>query len=168
MPDVAERAASDDDYLDAVIAETLRLHPVLTFSAVRAGAAPVEIDGRRYPAGVWHAICPYLMHKRADLYPEPGEFRPERFLGESPGTYSWVPFGGGRRRCLGASFALFELRTILRTILNAGTLSAPEPELEPDVRRGFTLAPGRGGQIAFAPVRAGAGATERPRPYAAA
>ncbi|MEA2449551.1 MAG: cytochrome family [Thermoleophilaceae bacterium] len=166
MPEVAERAASDDDYLDAVITETLRLHPVLTFSVVRAAAAPVVIDGHRYSAGVWHAICPYLMHKRADVYADPQEFRPERFLGESPGTYSWMPFGGGRRRCLGASFALFELRTILRTILNAGTLSAPGPQLERPVRRGFTFAPADGGRITFVPARAAA--TERQRPYAAA
>src|SRR4051794_2369912 len=163
MPSVAARAAEDDDYLDAVIKETLRMHPVFPFSAFRATTAPVEILGRTYPAGVWLTASSYLMHKRPDVYPEPDEFRPERFLEQPPGTYSWIPFGGGRRRCLGANFALFELRTILGTILRAGTLSAPSPELEPDGRRGLTLSPAREGEIVFA-----ARATEPRRPYAAA
>jgi cytochrome P450 len=167
MPDVAGRAASDDDYLEAFIAEVLRMHPVLTFSGMRAATEPHEIAGRRYPAGVWHAIAPYLMHKRADIYPDPLEFRPERFLDEPPGTYSWMPFGGGRRRCLGAAFALMELRTILRSVLNAGALKATTAQLEGNVRRGLTMAPDRDGVVVFEPA-ARAAATERPRPYAAA
>jgi cytochrome P450 len=160
MPDAAARAAEDDGYLDAFIKETLRAHPTFPFSALRAVAAPVEVAGRAYPAGVWLVVSSRLLHKRPDVYPDPHEFRPERFLEEPAGTYSWIPFGGGRRRCLGANFAMFELRTILRAVLRAGTLSAPTAELEPDARRGLTLAPAREGEIAFA---AAAPTARRPR-----
>jgi cytochrome P450 len=166
MPDAAARAREDDDYLDAVIKETLRLHPILPFSAVRATAAPVEVGGRSYPAGVYLAVSAYLTHRRADVYPDPLAFRPERFLEQPAGTYTWMPFGGGRRRCLGASFALFELRTVLRSVLQAGTLTAPTAELEGDARRGLTLAPAGEGRVVFEP--AALPATGRPRQSAAA
>jgi cytochrome P450 len=164
--ELADRAAQDDDFLDAVIKETLRLHPILTFSAVRDTTAPVEVGGRTYPPGVRLAISSYLLHKRPDLYPDPLAFRPERFVDQPAGTYTWVPFGGGRRRCLGASFAMFELRTILRTVLRAGDLAAAEPEFERDVRRGLALAPVAGGRLVFEPRQPAA--TERqPRSAAA-
>jgi cytochrome P450 len=163
---LAERAAADDALLDAVVKETLRINPVFSFAAVRAIARPVEVGGRTYPPGVRLAVCSYLMHRRPDVYRDPLAFRPERFLEEPAGTYTWIPFGGGRRRCLGASFALFELRAVLGAILRAGTLSATAPELERGVRRGLATVPAEGGKVVFEP-RAGA-ATGRPPRSAAA
>ena len=165
-PDLARRAADDDELLDAVIKETLRLHPVFVFSAMRQLARPVEAGGRSYPAGARFAVSSYLVQRRADLHPDPLAFRPERFLDEQAGSYAWVPFGGGRRRCLGASFAMFELRTVLRTVLRSVELSAPEPELEANARRGLALVPAAGGEIAIE-LRAPAPTERRPRSAAA-
>jgi cytochrome P450 len=146
-PVALERAAEDDDYLDAVIHETLRLHPVTPFSSVRDTTEPVEVGGRRYPAGVRFAVSSHLLHRRPDVYPDPERFDPDRFVGVKPGTYTWIPFGGGTRRCLGASFALFEMRAVLRAILRAGPIHAAGPELEGDARRGITMTPNRGARI---------------------
>ena len=162
-PACADRAAADPDYLDAVIKETLRLHPVLPICALRDTAEPVELAGRAYPAGARLAVSSYLMHRRPDVYPDPLAFRPERFLEQAAGTYTWIPFGGGRRRCLGASFATFELSTVLATVLRAGSIAAPDPELHRGTRRGLTVAPADDGRIVFAP-RAAATA---PRPPSA-
>jgi cytochrome P450 family 135 len=164
--ELAERAAADAELLDAVIKETLRINPVFSLTAVRETARPVEVAGRTYPEGVRLSVSAYLMHRRPEVYPDPLAFRPERFLDEPAGTYTWIPFGGGRRRCLGASFALFELRAVLGAILRAGTLSATAPELERGVRRGLATAPAEGGKVVFEP-RAGA-ATGRPPRSAAA
>ncbi|HWX52424.1 MAG TPA: cytochrome P450, partial [Solirubrobacteraceae bacterium] len=97
---------AEDGYLTATINEIMRLQPVLPTAEPRMVKQPVEIGGVRYPPGV--ALFPnvYLVHHDPDVYPDPYAFRPERFLGQQPGTYTWIPFGGGRRRCLGASFAL--------------------------------------------------------------
>jgi cytochrome P450 len=165
-PEVAARAAADDEFLDAAIKETLRLHPVFGFAALRDTAAPVEAGGRTYPAGARLVVCSHLMHRRPELYPDPLAFRPERFLEQPGGTYTLVPFGGGRRRCLGASFALFELRTILRVVLRAHELRAPTREPEPVKWRGLGLAPARGGQIVLEPRQPSA--TARPPQSAAA
>jgi cytochrome P450 len=130
----------DDSYLEAVVFETLRLRPVLPFVA-RLLKAPFEVGEWELPAGVTVAPCIYLLHRRADLYPDPKAFRPERFLDEPPGTYTWIPFGGGPRRCLGASFALLEMKVILRTILEGAELRAAEPQSEPIRNRNITFAP---------------------------
>jgi cytochrome P450 len=146
------RSAPDDiDYLDAVIKETLRLRPVVP-AVVRQLQEPMEFGGYELPAGVNLAPSIYLLHRREDLYPEADAFRPERFLGrDAPGTYQWIPFGGGTRRCLGASFALFEMRTVLQTILREADLRpARRPAAEGTTRRAITLAPARGGRIAIA------------------
>ena len=96
-----------------MLKETLRFRPVVP-AVVRRLQAPIEIGGWDLPAGVHIAPSIYLLHRRPDLYPNPSEFRPERFLGDDPpGTYEWIPFGGGVRRCLGASFALFEMRAVM-------------------------------------------------------
>jgi cytochrome P450 len=123
-PDVLERvtrAAVDDDsaYLEATVKEILRRRPVLPIAQPRRIKQPVEIGGREYPAGPAFTACIYLVQHDERIYPEPYAFRPERFLDGSPGTYSWIPFGGGVRRCLGASFAQLELRIALRAILSA-------------------------------------------------
>lgn len=109
-------AAGQDDYLTAVVQETLRLRPAFPFT-VRLTKQPFELDGLTVPEGTIVAPFIALVHRRADLYPEPDAFRPERFLGRRPGTYSWIPFGGGMRRCIGAAMAQLETATILRSLV---------------------------------------------------
>jgi cytochrome P450 len=140
--------AGDEDYLDAVCKETLRLRPIIPI-VVRKLAAPFEVGGYTLPPGVTVAPCIFLMHRRPDVYPDPLAFRPERFLEQPAGTYTWIPFGGGVRRCLGASFALFEMRVVLATILARAELR-PEPGPgERIVRRTITYVPDRGARIAL-------------------
>jgi cytochrome P450 family 135 len=111
------RAGEDDTYMEAVIRETLRLCPPVPV-VVRKLMAPLELEsGHVVPAGATVAPCVYLLHRREDVYPEPFAFRPERFLGVTPGTYTWIPFGGGVRRCLAAAFATQEMRQVLSTVL---------------------------------------------------
>lgn len=110
------RSTNSSDYLDAVIKETLRLQPPLPIID-RVLTAPWQLDGHELPAGTVIAPCMYLVHHDAAIYPEPHEFRPERFLGGEPDGYRWIPFGGGMRRCLGATFAMFEMRIVLATLL---------------------------------------------------
>jgi cytochrome P450 family 135 len=141
-----EVAAGEDAYLDAVVTETLRLRPVLGIVA-RHLTEPVEIDGWQLPAGVTVTPCIYLVHRRPDVYPEPRAFRPERFLETPAGTYTWIPFGGGVRRCLGASFALFEMKTVLATIVAQARLRAVRSEPELVVRRAITLNPAHGAEV---------------------
>jgi cytochrome P450 len=164
-----ELAAGEDEYLDAVVKETLRLRPVLPI-VVRMLAEPTEIGGRLLPAGVAVAPCIYLMHRRADVYPEPERFRPERFLESPAGTYTWIPFGGGVRRCLGASFAIFEMKTVLSEIVSRVELAPPELRSEPVVRRAITLTPGRGAQaiVAERTAATNGAATDREREAAPA
>ena len=138
--------AGDDTYLDAVIAETLRLRPVISL-VLRRLVEPMEIAGYELPAGVSVAPCIYLMHRRPDIYPEPNAFRPERFLDSPPQTYSWIPFGGGVRRCIGASFAQFEMKAVLRAVLSRARLRAVNPESERSARRAITHVPARGAEV---------------------
>jgi cytochrome P450 family 135 len=141
------REDADGAYLDAVVKETLRLRPVLPI-VLRRLREPLEIAGLELPAGVALAPCIYLLHRRPDLYPDPRAFRPERFLERPAGTYTWIPFGGGVRRCLGASFALFEMRTVLRVVADRVERLAPDaPVPEPIVRRAITLAPARDAKV---------------------
>jgi cytochrome P450 len=138
--------AGDDTYLDAVVQETLRLRPVIALVLRRLTEA-MEIGGRLLPAGVTVAPCIYLMHRRADIYPDPGAFRPERFLERPPGTYTWIPFGGGVRRCLGASFAQFEMKVVLRELVARLAIRPARPRPERRVRRAIVFAPERGGEL---------------------
>jgi cytochrome P450 family 135 len=135
-----------DEYVDAVCKETLRLRPILAL-VLRRLTEPMEIGGRLLPAGVNLAPCIYLVHRRADVYPDPHAFRPERFLEQPAGTYTWIPFGGGVRRCLGASFALFEMRIVLRELVRRLELRARDPRPERITRRAITLVPERGGEV---------------------
>jgi cytochrome P450 family 135 len=139
----AELSAGRDGYLDAVATETLRVRPVVP-SVGRLIRAESTIGGFDLPAGT--AVMPsiYLVHMRPDLYPEPYEFRPERFLEGAPDTYSWIPFGGGTRRCLGAAFASFEMKVVLRTILRRASLRPATDRPEPFGHRNVTLAPRHG------------------------
>jgi cytochrome P450 len=135
----------DGEYLDAVCKETLRLRPVLPVVARRL-AEPRTVAGVDLPAGADLAPCIYLVHHRPDVYEDPYAFRPERFLGVQPGTYTWLPFGGSVRRCLGATFALFEMQVVLRTLLRAKRLRAVDPASERTARRTVTLVPERGAE----------------------
>ena len=123
----AEVDAGEDAYLDATAAETLRIRPVVPF-ALRELTEPMTIGGVDLPAGARAAPCAWLVHRRPDLYPDPESFRPERFLDTPPGTYTWIPFGGGTRRCLGASFSMFEMKRVLRTVVSA---RRPTPSTRP-------------------------------------
>jgi cytochrome P450 len=136
----------EDEYLDAVCKETLRLRPILAL-VLRRLTEPMEIGGRELPAGVNVAPCIYLVHRRADVYPEPLAFRPERFIEQPAGTYTWIPFGGGVRRCLGASFALFEMKVVLRELVSRLELRPTGPRPERITRRAITLVPERGGTV---------------------
>jgi cytochrome P450 len=143
----AEQEEGGSEYLEATIKETLRLRPVVP-GVIRRLQRPLEIGGMQLPAGVHIAPSIYLIHRRADIYPEPEAFRPERFLGEqTPSTYEWLPFGGGIRRCLGASFALYEMQVVLGTILRRATLETTTAEPEKVRRRFVTFTPGQGGRV---------------------
>jgi cytochrome P450 family 135 len=135
-----------DEYLDAVIKETLRIRPVVP-GVVRKLTAPFEVGGRQFPAGIRLAPNIYLTHRRADVYPEPDRFNPERFLDRPADTYSWLPFGGGIRRCLGASFALYELKVVIPTIVRNVTLRAVGDQPEPIRRRAITFVPARDAMV---------------------
>jgi cytochrome P450 len=134
-----EVAAGEDEYLDAVIKETLRIRPVVP-GVVRKLTAPLELRGYEIPAGTRVAPNIYLTHMNPAVYPEPKRFLPERFLGNGADTYSWIPFGGGIRRCLGASFALYEMKIVIPAILNRVEIEAAGPS-ERITRRAITFAP---------------------------
>jgi cytochrome P450 len=133
-----------DAYLMATIQETLRRRPVLPNAAPRLVKQPIEVGGWAYPPGVCLVANTYLIHHDPAIYPDPYAFRPERFLDEAPGTYTWIPFGGGRRRCLGASFATLEMKIVLRTILAGNELADGRGDAELSRRRSITLSPRRG------------------------
>jgi cytochrome P450 len=130
-------------WLDAVAAETLRLKPPLPL-AVRRLSEPMEVAGRHLPAGARVAPCIYLTHRRAELYPQPTAFRPQRFLAQGPETYAWLPFGGGMRRCVGAAFAQLELRAVLRTVLAGADVRPADARPERTRRRAIVLTPSGG------------------------
>jgi cytochrome P450 len=149
-PDVLHRlkqSLSDgDDYLDAAIKETLRMRPVI-LDVARRLTQGIELAGYRIPAGAM--VIPSIagMHFREDLYPEPEEFRPERFLEAKADNYAWIPFGGGIRRCIGAAFAEFEMRTILREFVERADLRPVGAKPERVKVRNITLAPAKDTQV---------------------
>jgi cytochrome P450 len=153
-----------EEYLTATIHEILRRKPVLPNAEPRLSKRPVTIGGFTYPAGVALLASAYLVHHDPEIYPQPYAFRPERFLakqqqddpggaqsgeaggraGATPGTYTWIPFGGGRRRCLGASFALQEMKIVLSEVLSRYALTPAGERPEQTGRRSITFSP-RGG-----------------------
>jgi cytochrome P450 len=145
-PRVMERLTTsldDDDYVDAVVKETLRVRPVIVDVARRL-TRETEIGGWRLPAGTLVLPAIAVLHMRPDLYEAPEEFRPERWLEGEVESYAWIPFGGGVRRCIGASFAQMEMRTVLREVLRRVRLRAPSSRPERGVIRHVTVVPGRG------------------------
>jgi len=139
-------AGEDDSYLDAVVKETLRLRPVID-AAERTLTVPRTVAGWKLPAGVKVYPAIALVHLREDLYPRAHEFRPERFVDESAESYSWLPFGGGIRRCIGAALAHAEMAEVLRVAVPAVELRPLREQPDPVILRGITLAPKHGVQV---------------------
>jgi cytochrome P450 len=138
--------ADGDEYLDAAIKETLRVRPVIS-EVGRRLSREIELGGYRIPAGAMVMPSIVAIHFREDIYDEPDEFRPERFLEGGPDSYAWIPFGGGVRRCIGAAFALFEMRVIIRAILERADLRAADAAPEHPRLRNITIAPARGCRV---------------------
>jgi cytochrome P450 len=132
----------DDEYVDAVVKETLRVRPVVA-DVARVLKQPIVLAGYPLPAGTLVLAGITAIHMRPDLYPEPHEFRPERFLDGGTESYAWIPFGGGVRRCIGASFAQVEMRVVLREVLKRVTLRAPTPRPERPKVKHVTVIPAR-------------------------
>lgn len=138
-----ELAEGGEEYLRAVISEALRLRPVVPLAGRRLGAE-LAVNGYTLPPGTDVTPAIWLTHTRADLYPNPLAFEPERFLRGSPETYGWIPFGGGVRRCLGAAFAEMEMRIVLREVLMRCELRGVHSAPERIARRNVTFSPRRG------------------------
>jgi cytochrome P450 family 135 len=136
-------AAGEEDYLRATITESLRLRPVIPLAGRRL-AKELTADGLTLPAGTDVTPAIWLTHTRPDLYPEPFAFKPERFLEDGPDTYAWIPFGGSVRRCIGATFAEFEMRVVLREVLTRCELRKADPRPERTGRRNITFSPKAG------------------------
>ena len=139
-------AAGEEAYLDATVKEVLRARPVI-IDVARRLTAPATVGGYELPAGSFVLAAIGALHFREDVFPEPQEFRPERFLDAKADNYAWIPFGGGVRRCVGAAFAEFEMRIVLREFVERAQLSAPDPEPERVRIRHITLAPGKGARV---------------------
>ncbi len=135
-----------DDYLDAIGKEVLRIRPVV-FDVGRVLTESVDVAGYRLPAGVMVAPGIGLVHASAERYPDPERFDPDRMLGTSLPPTTWLPFGGGNRRCLGATFALAELRIVLREVLRRAELETTAAAGERQRVKGVTLIPHRGAHI---------------------
>lgn len=143
-----------EEYTDAVVKETLRLCPAVPV-VMRRLVEPMEIGGYTLPSSTIVAPCVFLMHRRADVYPSPRNFEPERFLDGAAGTYTWIPFGGGVRRCVAASFAQLEMKRVIQTVLREVELSAAESRSESAARSSVSFVPDGGARVV---------ATRRPAP----
>jgi cytochrome P450 len=139
-------ADEGDAYLDAVVKETLRLRPPVPV-VVRTLREPMRLAGRDLPAGTVVAPCIHLLHRDARHYPEPLRFRPERFLANRPGTYTWIPFGGGARRCIAAPYAELEMKRVLREVLAAVDLRPVDGRDERVRKAAISFSPGEKGLV---------------------
>jgi hypothetical protein len=152
-PDVVARLQQeldddlDDTYLSATINEIMRLQPVLPNAEPRLVKQPVKIGGVSYEPGVALFVNAWLVHHDPEVYPDPYAFRPERFVDDGAGTYTWIPFGGGRRRCLGASFALLEMKIVLRAVLSRCDVQQAAARREATRRRSITISPADGCKV---------------------
>jgi cytochrome P450 len=154
-PETLERAredvlGGDGAYLDAVIKETLRLRPPVPV-VVRRLLEPMELGGYELPAGTTVAPCIHLIHLSEEHYPQPRLFRPERFLEQPPGTYTWIPFGGGTRRCLAASFAEMEMKRVLQTVLSTVELRPADERSERMRKSAISFSPDQSGRVIAEP-----------------
>lgn len=136
-------AGESEEYLDAVVKETLRLCPAVPV-VMRRLAESMSLGGYTIPSGTIVAPCVYLMHRRSDIYPEPMVFRPERFLGAAAGTYTWIPFGGGVRRCVAVVFAQLEMKRVIQTVLRELELQPAGDHSEGAARSSVSFAPDGG------------------------
>ncbi|MBA2505955.1 MAG: cytochrome P450 [Thermoleophilaceae bacterium] len=143
------RAGASTEYADAVVRESLRLRPPIPLVA-RKVKSPYRLGEWEIPPGATIAPAVWLTHRREDIYPDPHAFKPERFLDASPDTYAWLPFGGGVRRCIGASFAIMEMRIALQAIVRTVELRAPDARMENMRRRAIVFAPSRGARALVA------------------
>jgi cytochrome P450 len=141
-----EVAAGEDAYLTATIQETLRLRPVIVI-VIRRLTEAIELGGYDLPAGVSVVPSIHLVHRDPTIYPEPDRFRPERFLETPPGTYTWIPFGGGVRRCLGAAFAQQEMAIVLEELVARRVIEPADPAPERNMRRAITETPRRNTEV---------------------
>jgi cytochrome P450 len=150
-------ATETDADLDAVVKETLRIRPVISGVGRVIREEPFALGGYTLPVGLEINPSIAAIHRRADHYPGPGEFDPERYRGDdAPDTYTWLPFGGGTRRCLGASFATFEMRTVIRRVLERVEMEPAGPP-EKGVRRSIVYVPAEGVKVRVSAVSAGVG-----------
>lgn len=143
-------AGEEDAYMDAVVKETLRLCPPVPV-VVRRLLEPMELGGYELPAGTVVAPCVYLIHRNEEIYPNPRHFLPERFLEQPPGTYTWIPFGGGTRRCLAASYAEMEMKRVLRTVLSEVHLRPADSDSERARRSAISFSPDKRGRVVAEP-----------------
>lgn len=157
---VAEIDADEDDdaYVEAVVKESLRLRPVV-MEVARNLNQPAEIGGRLLPAGTTVMSSIAVVQRDPEHWAEPLAFRPERFLEGQPAPNTWIPFGGGTRRCIGGSFATFEMKAVLRAVLRARELTAPDPESEAARMHHVTFVPAKGA-LALARRRTAVGSPE--------
>ncbi len=136
-----------DGYLTATVQEVLRHRPVFLFTIPRAVKRPIEIGGWTYRPPARLLACIYLLHHDPDVYPEPEEFRPERFLEGQPSPYTWLPWGGGRKRCPGSHLAMLEMKTVLRTVLHSMTVSPASRHMERPCWRSVIVTPHAGSRV---------------------
>jgi len=146
LRDVARSGDDPDGYLEATIHETMRARPVIPVIGRRV-TVPWQLGQYRMPADSAILMSILLLHHRGDVYPDPFSFRPERFVGAKPGTYTWIPFGGGIRRCLGAALAMAEQRVVLSTIARRTDLEAAGPRPERARHRNVTMIPAQGARV---------------------
>jgi cytochrome P450 family 135 len=151
-PDARDRGTvaaqeRDDEYLSALVKEVLRLRPPLPVGAGRRLDEPFEIGPYTLPAGTMIGIDAWNIHHDPAIYADPERFEPERFLDGAPDRYTWLPFGGGAHRCIGAALAELEIKIALATILRRVTIEPADADIAPPARRAVTLVPHGGGRI---------------------
>ncbi|HUO70585.1 MAG TPA: cytochrome P450 [Solirubrobacteraceae bacterium] len=142
-----------DAYVEATVHEVMRVRPVIPM-IVRMATRPWQLGEYVVPARTPVAVSIVALHHRDDVYPDPFAFRPERFVEQKPGTYTWIPFGGGIRRCLGATLAMAEQRVVLTAIAQRTDLAAPDPAPEQPRQRNVTMIPRHGGRVVVQRKRA--------------
>ena len=146
LRDAVRSGGDSAEEIEAVINEGMRSRPVIPMIGRRV-TVPWQLGPYAVPADTPIAMSILLLHHRDDLYPDPFSFRPERWLGRKPGTYEWIPFGGGIRRCLGASLAMAEQRVVLEAMARRLDIEADDPEPERAVHRNVTMIPSRGARV---------------------